>query len=69
VEGEDVKDDDGDSGCGKGRTGVTAIAETDAKQPEGVDRGDDKGEAVDSGDGSEARQHGIVYLSDDEEQG
>ena len=52
----DVNDDDDDSRDGEGRASEAALADTDADEPESVDRGDDKGEAVGSGDGGEPCQ-------------
>src|SRR5580700_12108504 len=48
---QNVDNDDDDSGGGEQRPGVAALAEADAKEPEGVDRRNDEGEAVGSCDG------------------
>ena len=67
TEAGDVEDDDDDSRRGKGQTCVAALADANADKPERVDGGDDEGEAIGSGDGSEAGQQRIVDLGDAED--
>jgi hypothetical protein len=63
---DDVDNDDDDPGGGEQRSGVAALAEADAKEPESVYRRDDEGEAVGSCDGRQVDQHWVVNLSDAE---
>ena len=67
AEAKDVEDDDDNSGKGERRASEAAFAHADAHQPESIDRCDDEGEAVGSGDGREADQQGIIDLGDTEQ--
>src|ERR1700761_1788907 len=63
---QNVDDNDDDSGGGEHGPGIAALAEADAKEPEGVDRRNDEGDSVGSRDGRQVNQHRIVHLGDAE---
>ncbi len=57
-----VEHNDDDAGDGERNTGVPAFPDTDADEPKSVDCGDDKGEPIGSGNGSQPNQDRIIDL-------